>query len=479
MIRYFDMFAGIGGFRAGLSLIDGFECVGHCEIDQNADASYRAIHKIKEGEWFCNDAKKIDAGEMPDFDLLCGGFPCQSFSNAGKRLGFEDARGTLFFEIARVARQKRPKYILLENVPGLLSHDKGRTFATILSTLNDMGYSVEWQVLNSADFGVPQSRKRVYIVGYSNERCTGKVLPILGTNPKAIIQVISGPQGSRVYDPQGLSCTLTSEGGGFGGRTGLYAVGFNRKDGITGLIDQAKTLNASDYRGINRNQTQNAVFEIATNPTPMLQKEKGLYFIDLTKGNPRITPIARCLTATYSKGMSNHNGERSGVLKTEEVCAVLTPKRSKVRQNGRRIKSPGEPMFTLTAQDQHGVLLIQEATKRGFKEAYAGDSVDIGYAGINSRRGRVGKEIAHTIVTGGCQGTVTVEGRIRRLTPKECLRLQGFRDDQIDQMQAVNSDAQIYKQAGNSVTVNVIYALGLRIIEVDQKTNNDRGGLYS
>ena len=111
---------------------------------------------------------------MPDFDLLCAGFPCQAFSIAGKREGFADARGTLFFEIARLVADKRPAYFILENVPGLLSHDKGRTFHTILSTLSELGYGVEWKVLNSKDFGVPQSRKRVYLVGYLDRRVPEK-----------------------------------------------------------------------------------------------------------------------------------------------------------------------------------------------------------------------------------------------------------------------------------------------------------------
>lgn len=165
-IRFFDMFAGIGGFRAGLERAGGYTCIGHCEIDKHADKAYRSVHNIKESEVFYEDATKIDPDTMPEFDLLCAGFPCQSFSIAGKRKGFLDPRGTMFFEIARVARARRPSYLLLENVPGLLSHDGGRTFAAILDTLCGLGYSVEWQVLNSKDFGVPQSRRRVYIVGY-------------------------------------------------------------------------------------------------------------------------------------------------------------------------------------------------------------------------------------------------------------------------------------------------------------------------
>ena len=143
-IRFFDMFAGIGGFRSGLEAVGGFECVGHCEIDRYANQAYNAMYDT-EGEVFFADAKTIDPNALPDIDLICGGFPCQSFSIAGKRRGFaDDARGTLFFEIARLASAKRPAFLLLENVPGLLSHDKGRTFATILSTLDELGYDVAW-----------------------------------------------------------------------------------------------------------------------------------------------------------------------------------------------------------------------------------------------------------------------------------------------------------------------------------------------
>lgn len=122
IIRYFDMFAGVGGFRAGLDLAGGFQCIGHCEIDKYADASYRAIHATGKEEVYYPDARTIDPKELPDFDLLCGGFPCQAFSTAGRRKGFEDARGTLFFELARVVKEKRPLYLFLENVPYVLKH---------------------------------------------------------------------------------------------------------------------------------------------------------------------------------------------------------------------------------------------------------------------------------------------------------------------------------------------------------------------
>ena len=261
------MFAGIGGFRTGLTRAGGFRCVGHCEIDKYANASYKAIYEPGKEEQYYHDATKIDPADLPDFDLLCGGFPCQTFSIAGRRKGFDDTRGTLFFEIARLAQSKRPSYLLLENVPGLLSHDKGRTFSVILATLNDLGYRVEWMVLNSKHFGVPQSRRRLFLICYLDPRCAGKIFPVFGTSGKALIQVLGGSQGSRVYDADGIACTQTAGAGGVGGKTGLYIIPQDRP------------------------------------------------FVDLCAGEARQTEAARCLTARYGQTtLSNHRAEHSGVL---------------------------------------------------------------------------------------------------------------------------------------------------------------------
>lgn len=222
-IKFFDMFSGIGGFRSGLEALDGFECIGYCEIDKYAKKAYEAIYDT-EGELYFEDARTIDPKDLTDIDLIVGGFPCQSFIICGKRGGFEDAGGTLFFEIARIAEVKRPKYLLLENVPGLLNHDSGRTFATILSTLDELGYDVTWQVLNSKDYGVPQARRRVYIVGYNREKCTGKVLSFTQTSGETTLQLKGGSQGKRLYSSDGVGITLTSEAGGFGGKTGIYLI---------------------------------------------------------------------------------------------------------------------------------------------------------------------------------------------------------------------------------------------------------------
>ena len=381
-VTFFDMFAGIGGFRSGLERAGGFRCIGHCEIDPHADKSYRAIHKINPKEVFYQDAKNIDPDKMPDFNVLCAGFPCQSFSIAGKRRGFEDARGTLFFDIARILKARHPEFFILENVPGLLSHDGGRTFNTILSTLSDLGYGVEWQGLNSKDFGVPQSRKRVYIVGYLNPECAGKIFPFTETTGQTTVQIVGGAQGSRIYDAGGVACTQLSSSGGGGGKTGLYLI---------------------------RNEKG---------------RQEKLYPIDLYPGEPKVTEIVRCLTSHCgSPDIPNRKGERSGVL------------------------------------------LIKEATAKGYKEAAPGDSFDTSFAGQNMKRGRVGKGIANTLTTNADKAVVESDLRVRRLTPRECLRLQGFRDDQIDRLLAVTSDSQAYKQAGNAVTVNVVEAVGRRLYQ--------------
>jgi DNA (cytosine-5)-methyltransferase 1 len=179
-VKFFDLFAGIGGFRIALER-EGFTCVGFCEIDKWARKLYKAYYHVREEEEY-EDATKINPEDLPDFDILCAGFPCQAFSIAGKRRGFEDTRGTLFFEIARIAKVKRPTHLLLENVKGLLSHNEGRTFEIILKTLDELGYDAEWQVLNSKDFGVPQNRERVFIIGHLRGKSRPKIFPLSETD---------------------------------------------------------------------------------------------------------------------------------------------------------------------------------------------------------------------------------------------------------------------------------------------------------
>lgn len=171
-MKYLSLFSGIGGFELGIG--DSGICIGYSEIDKATIKTYEE-HFTHEN---FGDITIINATRLPDFDLLVGGFPCQAFSVAGKRRGFEEARGTLFFDIARILKDKRPRHLLLENVKGLLNHDGGKTFQTILRVLTELGYGVEWMVLNSKDFGVPQNRERVYIVGHLGKECGRKIFPI-------------------------------------------------------------------------------------------------------------------------------------------------------------------------------------------------------------------------------------------------------------------------------------------------------------
>ena len=426
-MKFLDLFAGIGGFRFGMESA-GHECIGFCEIDKFARASYKAIHNT-EGEIELHDITTVTDEEIRNIghvDVICGGFPCQSFSIAGSRRGFEDTRGTLFFEIARFADILKPKYLFLENVKGLLNHDRGNTFKTILGALDGLGYDVEWQVLNSKNFSVPQNRERVFIIGHLREGRTRRVFPIIRENAKSDNQQSKIEIVGNTKNPNG-----TSQG------TGSIVYDSN------GLVG---TLCARDYK------------------------------------EPKQIAIP-----------------------------VLTPDRANKRQNGRRFKMDGEPMFTLTAQDRHGVVVenkvkqvgnlidtesfggnphrgrvydisgispclncvgggglepkirVKEATKQGYAEAEVGDSVNLSHPNSKTRRGRVGKQIANTLLTGDSQGVVEPDFRIRKLTPRECWRLQGFPDWAFDKAQEVNSNSQLYKQAGNSVTVNVIEVIARKL----------------
>ena len=222
-MKFLDLFSGIGGFRLGLEQ-HGHECVGFCEIDKYARQSYKAIHNT-EGELEYHDITTVTDDQWRELkgtvDIIAGGFPCQAFSIAGKRQGFEDeTRGTLFFEIMRAAKQIQPPILFLENVKGLLNHDKGRTFRIILQAMDELGYDAEWQVLNSKDFGVPQNRERVFIIGHLRGTGGREIFPIGGANEQndsKVVGMLDLPgkdQYNRVYSIDGLSPTLTTMQGG-------------------------------------------------------------------------------------------------------------------------------------------------------------------------------------------------------------------------------------------------------------------------
>lgn len=415
-MQFIDFFSGIGGFHSGLEKA-GMKCVGWCEFDKFAQASYRAMYDTAD-LWFGDDIQKVKGHELPKADLWTFGFPCQDVSVAGKQKGIKKGtRSGLFYEVMRLideCEENRPQWLVCENVKNLLSIDNGRGFLNVISEMAEREYSCEWKVYNSKDYGVPQNRERVYVVGYYGDRCPGKLLPIRRENTATLKQTIGGSQGERVYNPNGVSCTLSALGGGMGAKTGLYEV------------------------------------------------ETECSFIDLCNNKVKVTENARCLTARYTAGVTNHDGVNSGVV---SVQAILTPDREEKRQNGRRLKDDGEPAFTLTSQDRHGVL-IRTANKQGYMTAQVGDGVDLAYPDSETRRGRVQPQRSNTLTTSDNLGVLVDDEtiKIRKLTPKECWRLQGFTDEQFEKAAAVNSNSQLYKQAGNAVTVNVVEEIGKHII---------------
>lgn len=364
-LTFFDLFSGIGGFRIGLERA-GCKSIGYCDNDKYANKLYKAYFNT-EKELFFNDVKSIITKDLLDFDILCAGFPCQSFSIAGKRRGFEDTRGTMFFEVARLLKDKRPRYFILENVKGLLNHDSGKTFQTILKILADIGYNVEWQLLNSKFFGVPQNRERVYIVGYYGKKCPGKIFPLSCSGSENISKLKKHPssknasQGNRIYNPNGISSCLIANSGGLGGKTGLYFINkprFNKYQ----ASDTVQTLKVGG-------------------DTPLMK--------------------------------------------------------------------------------------IRNGTKQGYDTAGFGDGINLAYPASVTRRGRVGRGCSQTLDTSCNMGTI--DGyRIRRLTPLECFRLQGFPDEMVEKARKIGlADCQLYKMAGNAVTVNVVEAIAQKITQIN------------
>lgn len=418
-MKFIDFFAGIGGFRKGMELA-GHECVGFCEFDKFATASYISMHLLTEeqrkaledipikkrqkeilkeeyrnGEWYANDIRRVYAGDIPKADCWCFGFPCQDISVAGKQAGFQGNRSSLFFRvmylIGQLKEEDKPTYLLIENVKNLLSVNGGWDFARLLIEMEQRGYDAEWQVLNSKDFGVPQNRERCFIIGHLRDRDSAEVFPVERADRENSVSLklfgcINGrnSQRERVYDSGGLSPTISMVPGG--------------------------------------------------------------------NTEPKI------------------------------AIPVLTPDRAEKRQNGRRFKEDGEPMFTLTGQDRHGIAIeVKEATKQGYAKCRVGvDNVNFSMPNSKTRRGRVGQEIANTLDTSCNQGIFVQVSEelvvyaawyekykcyiaIRKLTPKECFRLQGWSDDYFEKAQFVNSDSQLYKQAGNGVTVTVIEAIARKM----------------
>ena len=428
-MKFLDLFAGIGGFRRGLELA-GHQCVGFCEFDKFAAASYTSMHLLtdqqrnnlkeipknkrqkeilkdeyRNGEWYASDIRDVRASELPNAECWCFGAPCQDFSISGKRKGLDGERSNLVREVFRILdelREKdRPEWLIYENVKGMLSSSRGLDYLSILSEMDRLGYDIEWQNINSKWF-VPQNRERIYTVGHLRRYGSAKVLPIEGAD-------------------------------------GENSISINERE------------------------------------CP--------FFVDMNyRAGIHETKCARALQARYYKGINNRSGENSCV-----AIPVLTPDRINKRQNGRRFKEDGEPMFTLTAQDRHGVGI----NVSGHSVTKATNTCSC--LNANDQRKIFGANQSRTLVAtildvqsdkngvfiempeGFIVYAVWYEKEncyiaIRKLTPKECFRLQGWSDDYFERAAMVCSDTQLYKQAGNGITVPVVEMIGKEIAKYERKS---------
>ena len=333
-----------------------------------------AKEEYRNGEWYANDIRSVDAGSMPRADCWCFGFPCQDISIAGNCVGFKGRRSSLFFAVTGIIRdipkEDRPTYLFIENVKNLLSVNGGFDFARVLIELDEIGYDAEWDVLNSKNFGVPQNRERVFIVGHFRGRSTRKVFPIRETD--------------RVHN----------------------TTGGNDKWQGDYIVKQIANLEP-DKRFKNKQ-------------TGRVYSPEGLApALDTCSGGGHEPKVA---------------------------IPVSGVDRIKKRQNGRRFKENGEEMFTLTVQDRHGVAVsgLYTQCSKEFQRSPL-------------------KNLSRCLKSEKHDAGVFDGMRIRRLTPKECFRLQGWEDDYFERAAMVNSDSQLYKQAGNGVTVNVIHEIAVRL----------------
>lgn len=488
--KFIDLFSGIGGFHTAFKEIGG-ECVFASEIDKFAKQAYTTLHGLEPH----GDITQIDAKDIPDHDVIAAGFPCQSFSVAGKRGGFEDARGTLFFEVARIASEKQPKVLLLENVKGLVGHDKGKTLDTIVKTLNEIGYRVDFEVLNSKYFGVPQNRERIFIVAIREDLVANEPWKIEGNTvvPKGKRR-ISGYEDVKTFNfdwPTNdtvelrLKDVLESE---------VDEKFYLSEEKTAQLVARLEVVESYETRIIDpsnsgRESALREYFEVSPTLTSRDYKDPRMVGHREPK-NIETTGINLSKQATEVKNIT----DVSGTLMARDY------------------KGFGNQEMTGVVEG----LPIREATKKGFAVAYEGDAVNISFPSSNTRRGRVGKDgQAQTLEASGVnQGVVlpaigasrgrnienpsdrtpgndveqrleiNSEGtsntltsvqkdnyvvepplRIRKLTPLECWRLQGFTDEQHNAVEAAGiSNSQRYKQAGNAVTINVIEAIGTRLL---------------
>ncbi|WP_051044480.1 DNA cytosine methyltransferase [Pleurocapsa sp. PCC 7319] len=418
MIKFIDLFAGTGGIRLALEqACSDFgietECVYSSEIDKNACLSYELNFGVNP----YSDITKVN--EFPDFNFLLAGFPCQAFSYAGKRKGFGDTRGTLFFDVERILKQKKPNYFLLENVRGLVTHDKGRTFKTIKDSLESIGYSVSYLLLNSSNFDVPQNRVRIYIVGVLNQ-------PV-----KLTLNSDLGAADTHKFKKKSKYIQISLFG-----------------------EEQEKAVTVRDILESDPDQKYNCSLDFVEK----LRKVVGNDFTNL-HGYRLID---------YRGGKSLHSWELGvkGDCTPQEVefmNLLISNRRKKIfgtHQDGKSLTK--EQILTFYHENDFSKV-TKSLINKGYLSCY-----DNKY---NPVCGNMSFEVFKFLDPDGISITLTasdanrlgvVQNNIpRRITPRECARLQGYPDT----YKLLDNDNAVYKQMGNGVSVPVVKAVLSNFIE--------------
>ncbi len=413
-MKYFETFAGVEGI--GLGLPKKWQCIGLSEWDKYASMVLK-YHNPNITNY--GDISSINWKQVPDFDLLTGGSPCQDFSIAGKRRGLAGAKSSLAWEFIRALREKQPGHFIWENVKGVLSSRGGWDFANLISAFSESGYDLWWQVLNAKDFGVPQNRERIFVIGTRSD--IGSPKEVLFVRENESLYPESNALEEEVHD---IAQTITTQSGM--NATGSYI---------------ASTMTARQYASWGGNFIQQ--LNNPSHSNNRLYSPEGLSpTLNTMKGGNRQSKIRITKDGFHhARGDKKHSSVQGTHVTFEE----------------------GKSHALGTAHTP--MVLIPEATKKGYGEATVGDSINLSVLGSSTRRGRVGKGVAQTLDTGMQQHTLTEDMNIRRLMPIECERLMSWPDNHTkfginDKGEKVEvSDSQRYIMCGNGVVSECIKAL--------------------
>lgn len=449
MLKVFEAFAGYGSQRMALEKIGiEHEVVAISEFDKFAIASYEAIHGKTNN---LGDITKIDVRDVPEHDLFTYSFPCQDISIAGTQKGFDKGGGTrsgLLWECERIISAKKPKYLLMENVKNLISKKFMPGFVEWIEYLETIGYSNYYEVLNAKDFGIPQNRERVFMVSVLGEH-NPYIFPKPTKLEKRLKDILEKEVEEKYYLDEEKTRQLVVTMNDQKEIKEQEGIKMNRKQ-VKETQQVSHTLLARDYKGFG-NQDMTGVIEPTIkqigNTTPNSKRE-----------NPQTgrTYDTDGLAPTLN---TMQGGNRQPQIVEPQIAASRG--RGKENKQQLEINSKGTSNTITTVQKDNYVmegLPIKNATKKGYLMATDGDGIDLAYAGQNTRRGRVQKDSIQTLTTDDNKGVLD-QFRIRKLTPLECWRLMGVKDEYFYKAQEVNSNSQLYKQAGNSIVVQVLEAI--------------------